>query len=114
MLLLTADARDELGDLRLDLRALVVDALPGLRGDLQLARVNAELDVRRLQLLLGVARLAVHLGQAIFQPGDFTADAIEIGVTGGRSLGEQRQGDEQKEDEVERRPTSAAIAARGR
>ncbi len=102
MLLLLRDPNDEAGDLRFGLFAFLVDSLASLGRDLELARMNAQLEIRGFELVARILRLAMHIVEALLETTDLAADAIEIGVARRRgSLSEKEggggEGDQKKQ-----------------
>jgi len=102
MLLLLRDPNDKAGDLRFGLFAFLVDSLASLGRDLELARMNAQLEIRGFELVARILRLAMHIVEALLETTDLAADAIEIGVARRRgSLSEKEggggEGDQKKQ-----------------
>src|SRR5204862_718816 len=83
-LLLPLDARRERGDLPLDVLLLLLEPRLHVDGERELARTDAELQVRLLELLLGPLLLRADGVEALAKADDLAADPFDL-ECGGRA-----------------------------
>ena len=95
-LLLPLDARRERGDLPFDGLLLLLEPRLHVDGERELARADAELEVRFLELLLRALLLRAHGVEALAKAGDVGADPFEVGVA--RGLGGEGEKDDDRDE----------------